>query len=663
MTMMRRTMTVLAALAMMGCRAAERRVGAERITLASASEGNLDIDFSKDGRLALSKIIAGKAAIFVANADASEPRRVSFGVFDNFPWWSPDGKWIAFRRDAGNQSDVLIVPSDGGPELMVAGTSADELLRGWLADGSGLLFVRAGARGFEPWVYRLADRSSARLFEVDGSVDVFPSPDGKSVGYTLLKDGKSTLWLWDRETKAHRQLTTEGFEVARPRCFSPDGSAILFESRRTGTADLWRVDVATGERRQLTLDVADDGNGRWSPDGSRIVFTSNRGGQPDLWVLSTGEADVQRVTDDAFEEVGPNWTPDGRGIVADAILGHQHLFALPTGGGPAVPLSSGDWDVGSVSAMNIGVRIAEVSRDGSRVTFSGTRNGDADVWVVPTAGGESRLVSGAPGYDGEPTWSQDGTRIAFTSVRSGSRDIWIAAVDGADSAAPRQLTDWPGSEFNAEWSPDGRTVAFLSNRESPGVDIWTMPAMGGAPKRLTRFGTVNETMKWSRDGQSIVFSAQVESAGGEVVFSVPSDGGPTRQIAPPTSSVVDWSPDGRELAITRCTAGYCVLEVRSAQGDLLRTLTTGEVVYEWTLRWSSSGAQVLGVSQDLTSLAFNRVDLRPATGGFGRILPGPPGSSVFAVGFGSGDSTAIVIAGPGSLTLQRIAAPAPIRAP
>lgn len=659
--MMRRTMTGLVALAMAGCRAAEPRVGAERITLAPATEANIDFEFSKDGRLALSKIIVGKAAIFVANADGSEPRRVSFGVFDNRPWWSPDGRWIAFRRDAGNQSDVVLVPSDSGPEQIVAGTSANELLRGWLADGSGLLFLRPGAGGYQPWVYRLADRSSARLFAVDGSVDVFPSPDDKSVAYTLNKDGKSTLWLWDPATKAHRQLTTEGFEVARPQCFSPDGRAILYESRRTGTADLWRVDVATGARRQLTFDVADDAWGSWSPDGSRIVFSSNRGGQPDLWVLATGEADVQRVTDDAFEETNQTWTPDGRGIVASTALEHQHLFTIPTAGGPAVPLTSGDWDVASFFNSS-SERLADLSRDGSRVAFAGTRNGDADIWLIPAAGGAPRLVSGAPGYDGDPAWSLDGTRIAFTSVRSGNRDIWVAAADGAGAAAPRQLTDWPSAEFHAEWSPDGGTIAFLSTRESPGADIWTMPATGGTAKRLTRFGTVNPDLKWSRDGHSIVFSAQVESAGGQGIFSVPSGGGPTRQIAPPSSRVLNWSPDGRELAIMHCTAGYCVLEVRSPEGKLLRTLTTGSVVYEFGLSWSSNGAQVLAGSQDLTSIAFNRVDLRPATGGFGRLL-GPPGSSVSAVGFGAGDTTAIVIIGPAAATLQQIAAPPPIRAP
>lgn len=663
--MMRRTMLVCAALAAVGCATREPRVGAQRTTLMPDAEGNIDFDFSTDGRVVFTKVVVGKAAVFVAKGDWSEPRRVSFGVWDANALWSPDGKWIAFRRDAGQQDDVLIVPSDSGAELVVSSTSADENLRGWLDGGRAVLFLRSEDRGFQPWVYRLADRATVRLFEADGSIEACTAPDGTSVAYTLSKNGSSTLWLFDLETQAHRQLTTEGFEAVKPQCFSPDGKSVLFESRRTGTTDLWSADVATGSLSQLTADVADDAFGKWSPDGARIVFASKRGGQPDLWVLATGDGDAQRVTDDAFEEFSANWTPDGRAIIARVALGHQHLFRFPVAGGAPVPLTSGDWEIGSLTAINAGDRLAELSADRSRVAYSGNKNGDADIWVVPSAGGESRLVSGAPGFDGEPTWSPDGARIAFTSVRSGNLDIWVAAADGGAAAVPQRLTDWPSGELSASWSPDGRTIAFLSTRESAGVDLWTVPATGGTPQRITTYGSVvSAAVRWSPDSRIIVFAAQVAAEGGEVLLSVPARGGAARRIAPATSRAANWSPDGRELALYRCTEGYCSVEIRSPAGDLLRTLSTGKEVFEIGLQWPHDGAEVLVTSQDLNGLAFNRMDIRPATGsGLGRILESPAGTQVSPVGFGPGDSTVIAIVGVGATTLQRIAAPAPLKAP
>ena len=135
---------VLAAMALAGC-AKTDAPAAKRVTLVPGP-GTLFFEFSKDGRLAYSKYVNGKAAIYVANADGSNPKRVSFGVWDTRPLWSPDGKWIAFTRDNGGNNDVVIVPADSGAERIVAGTLADEIPNAWLPDGSGLVYARGPRR-------------------------------------------------------------------------------------------------------------------------------------------------------------------------------------------------------------------------------------------------------------------------------------------------------------------------------------------------------------------------------------------------------------------------------------------------------------------------------------------------------------------------------------
>lgn len=640
---------VFVAVTLLGCTQTDSRAAVDRMTLVPGP-GTFGYQFSDDGRLAFAKFVAGKSAIYVANGDGTGARRVSFGIWDVAPLWSPDRKWIALTRDAGGHPDAVIVPTDSGPERVVGGSSADEVSNAWLPDGSGLLFTRGTAQGNETWVYKVADGSSAKLFEVDGSTNSFPSPDRKSIAYTLTKDGKSTVWLWDVEKRTHRQLTIEGFESVSFGTFSPDGRSILYESRRTGRSDLWRLDVATGDRHQLTYDVAGDLAGRWSPDGTRIVFTSNRGGQPDIWVLTTGEADVQRVTDDAVSESLPNWTPDGRGVVATVALGHSHLYALPVAGGAPVQLTSGDW----------GISDADVSRDGSRIAYVGTKNGDADIWTAPVGGGESILVSSAPGPDDEPSWSPDGKQIAFASRRAGNSDVWIAPAGGGTAT---RLTDWPTGESAPRWSPDGKAIAFLSNRESAGEDIWTIPVAGGAATRLTRLGLVGDGFRWSPDSRTIVLPAQVETSGGLAVFAVPASGGTPKLVAPATSFAPEWSPDAREVKVNKCTAGYCVTDIWSASGKHLRTLSAQPNVYEFDASWSANGAQLLIGWQDLVGDGGNRVDIRSATDGAARLLAGPPGYSMLLVGFGDGDKAAITFGAPNGNALQRIEVPAPVKSP
>lgn len=646
--MTRNTLAMVATVVLVGCRSGDQQDATERITLLQASDGGASADYSLDGRLAFDRIVEGKSAIFVANGDATNARRVTFGVWDFGPRWSPDGKWIAFQRDAGLQSDILIVPADSGAEIVVAASSANDQLQDWLPDGSAILFVRATERGGEPWMYRVADKSATKAFDVDGTLSMAPSPDGKWIAYTLQKGGNSTVWLWDRASNAHRQLTTEGFESVSVDGFSPDSRRILYQSRRTGTGDLWTVDIASGDRRQLTQDVADDFGGLWSPDGRRVAFSSNRGGQPDVWVIATGESDVQRITDDVANDGVVRWTPDGSGVLALVSPGHAHLYSISLSDGVATQLTSGEWDVNG----------AVVSRDGSRIAYVGTKNGDGDIWVIPAGGGESRLVAGGPGNDGGPDFSPDGKSLAFTSVRSGNPDIWIVSADSG--AQPTQLTNWQSIENNPEWAPEGRTIAFLSTRESSGSDLWTVSAAGGTPRRLTRLGTVGASYDWSKDGRTIAFTAEAQgSSGGRVVFTVSATGGAPRQLIPPTSGSPEWSPDGRTIAVTKCTLGYCNVEVRDLGGALLNSLSPPGNNYDFQARWSHDGSQVLVGSQDLATNAANRVFLKPATGGVGRQLTGAY-SQALPIGFTAGDRAAIVLGSPYGFETQQIAVSAPV---
>src|SRR3954465_9533377 len=44
-----------------------------------------------------------------------DPRQLTFGVRDSDPAWSPDGRWIAFRRGADDEpSQLFVMPADGG---------------------------------------------------------------------------------------------------------------------------------------------------------------------------------------------------------------------------------------------------------------------------------------------------------------------------------------------------------------------------------------------------------------------------------------------------------------------------------------------------------------------------------------------------------------------
>jgi tricorn protease len=87
-------------------------------------------------------------------------------------------------------------------------------------------------------------------------------------------------------------------------------------------------------------------------------------------------------------------------------------------------------------------------------------------------------------------------------------------------------------------------------------DIWTVSRQGGDAERLTSNGQVNAGPFYSPDGASIAYSAHLH--GNTDVYIIPAMGGVPRRITwhPAGSSVVGWSPDGKDVLAASGEASY-----------------------------------------------------------------------------------------------------------
>ena len=154
------------------------------------------------------------------------------------------------------------------------------------------------------------------------------------------------------------------------------------------------------------------------------------------------------------------------------------------------------------------------SPDGKYLTYTGQRNNEFDIYIIPANGGDEIRLTNTPGLDDGSEYSPDGKYIYFNSVRSGMMQLWRMKPDGSGQ---EQLTN---DEFN-NWfphiSPDGKTIVFLSfMKDVPPSDhpfykhvyLRIMPAAGGKPKVICYFyggqGSIN-TPSWSPDGKKVAF--------------------------------------------------------------------------------------------------------------------------------------------------------------
>ena len=96
-----------------------------------------------------------------------------------------------------------------------------------------------------------------------------------------------------------------------------------------------------------------------------------------------------------------------------------------------------------------------------------------DLWLVASEGGVARRITTNPGLELFPKFSPDGSHIAFTGQYDGNNNVYVIPSEGGE---PKQLTFQPapidlpermGPENEViTWMPDGKRVLFLSRRET-----------------------------------------------------------------------------------------------------------------------------------------------------------------------------------------------------
>ena len=146
-----------------------------------------------------------------------------------------------------------------------------------------------------------------------------------------------------------------------------------------------------------------------------------------------------------------------------------------------------------------------IAPDGSEIAFvSG-----GDIWTVPGAGGEARLLVSNAANDTHPVYSPDKTQLAFVSTRTGGGDIYVLTFATGDV---RRVTYDDGLDQLDGWSRDGKYLYFFSSVHdlSGGMnDVYRVPAQGGTPMPVSGDRYANEFFSAaSPDGKLLAMSAR-----------------------------------------------------------------------------------------------------------------------------------------------------------
>jgi len=249
---------------------------------------------------------------------------------------------IAFRqnRNDPNNFEIYTINADGTGLANLTNHPARDECPYWSPDGRSIAFASERDEG---GIYLMAsDGSNQRRLTAEFARCEIPdatmawSPDGQWFSFLSCPDGKPDVYIVKPDGSGLKNLTSNP-ATDYHFYWSPDGQRLAFGSDRDGNEEVYVLDVQAALRSgkgagiiRLTDNPAVDVPAGWSPDGARLLFFSDRGGNPDVYVMEagpvtgTGGSDQTRLTTDPALDYYPAWSPTGQWIAFVSIRDGNH---------------------------------------------------------------------------------------------------------------------------------------------------------------------------------------------------------------------------------------------------------------------------------------------------------------------------------------------------
>ena len=477
---------------------------------------------------------SGHRRLYLRPMDRPDPVPVQGSEEGQFPFFSPDGRWIGYR--VGDR--LVKSPVRGGSPETICQTNGGGVGT-WLESNAVVFTDSTGLR-------QCSTTGPVTTLLASGPAEAFSFPHGmpgdRGVLFSIQRGPVNQLAVFDLRTRAMRSLDIVGSDpryVATGHLVyaSPDGlvRAVPFDPQRlattgepviipeaarvefgvavmalsrTGTMVLAPRSTAqralelvdrSGRAERLNARVGEFSDPRFSPDGRRIALSM--GGN--IWLLDRAQGTLTRLSFDSAA-TRPAWSADGRRVAYLRLIGRTSDLRL-------------------------------INADGSNSAQSLPGLGNFEPWEV--------------------LFTPDGLSVVVRTVeRSGSRDIWLLPLDS--TRQPVALLRSPANEVAPALSANGRWLAYVSN-ESGRAEVYvrSFPNLGERFAVSLDGGT---EPVWSPRGGELFYrsgplliAAEVRAGPTfEVVRRTPLFAGASYEVDL-THQVYDVAPDGAHFVMVR----------------------------------------------------------------------------------------------------------------
>jgi serine/threonine-protein kinase len=181
-------------------------------------------------------------------------------------------------------------------------------------DAKQIAAAIAGATTFDIWVFDLENKNRTRLTFEGDNADPHWMPDGKSVLFSSVRDGRGMAFMKSADGTGDERLLwkVDGVTVGAEGV-SSDGRTVLLNYHGPNKADLYTLslDDPSAEPQPLIAGPSEEDLARFSPDGRWIAFTTDESSDFEVLVRpASGSGGQWQIS--AGPGLLPRWSRDGR---------------------------------------------------------------------------------------------------------------------------------------------------------------------------------------------------------------------------------------------------------------------------------------------------------------------------------------------------------------